>query len=52
MTGVSDNDKEFPDHDFYLGVPGCKYSDLFDAARLKDLADKFYEEVNEKEPVL
>jgi NADPH-dependent glutamate synthase beta subunit-like oxidoreductase/NAD(P)H-flavin reductase len=52
MTAVSDKDKEFSDHDFYLGVPGFKYSDLFDAARLKDLADKFYEEVAEKEPVL
>jgi NADPH-dependent glutamate synthase beta subunit-like oxidoreductase/NAD(P)H-flavin reductase len=52
MTAVSDKDKEFSDHDFYLDVPGFKYSDLFDAARLKDLADKFYEDVAEKEPVL
>lgn len=52
MTGVLDRDREFEDHDFYLGVPGFKYSDLFDAARLKDLTDKFYEEVAEKEPVL
>jgi len=38
--------------DFALGVPGFNYSDLFDAARLKDLADAFYAEVAEKEPVL
>ena len=38
--------------DFALGVPGFNFSDLFDAARLKDLADAFYGEVAEKEPVL
>jgi NADPH-dependent glutamate synthase beta subunit-like oxidoreductase/NAD(P)H-flavin reductase len=38
--------------DFDLGVPGFRFSDLFDAVRLKELADKFYEEVAEKEPVL
>jgi len=52
MTGVSEKDQSFTDHDFYLGVPGFKYSDLFDAVRLRELADKFYEEVAEKEPVL
>ena len=38
--------------DFALGVPGFNYSDLFDAARLKDLAEAFYSEVADKEPVL
>ena len=38
--------------DLELGIHGFRYSDLFDAVRLKDLADKFYSEVAEKEPVL
>lgn len=40
------------DHDFDLGVVGYKYSDLFDPYRLKDLAEKFYSELAEKEPLL
>jgi len=38
--------------DLDLGINGFKYSDLFDAVKLKELADKFYAEVAEKEPVL
>ncbi len=38
--------------DFELGINGFKYSDLFDAVKLKALAEKFYAEVDEKEPVL
>ena len=38
--------------DFDLGINGFKYSDLFDAVKLKALAEKFYAEVDEKEPVL
>lgn len=38
--------------DFDLGINGFKYSDLFDAVKLKSLAEKFYAEVDEKEPVL
>jgi NADPH-dependent glutamate synthase beta subunit-like oxidoreductase len=33
-------------------VPGFCYSDLFDAVRLKELAEIFYDEVAKKEPVL
>jgi len=45
--------KEFwPDNDFELGIEGFRFSDLFDARRLKDLADKFYAEVRDREPVL
>jgi hypothetical protein len=40
------------EHNFDLGINGFSYSDLFDAVRLKELADKFYSEVLEKEPVL
>lgn len=38
--------------DFDLGINGFTYSDLFDAVKLKELAEKFYTDVNEKEPVL
>src|SRR5215204_5446416 len=38
--------------DFDLGIPGFRYSDLFDAGRLAELASTFYAEVGEKEPVL
>jgi NADPH-dependent glutamate synthase beta subunit-like oxidoreductase/NAD(P)H-flavin reductase len=39
-------------HDFDLGVEGFRYSDLFDAARLEELAARFYAEVEAREPVL
>src|SRR4026209_1506047 len=38
--------------DFELGIPGFNYSDLFDAVRLKELADVFYAEIQNSEPVL
>src|SRR5918993_5180553 len=38
--------------DLELGINGYKYSDLFDAMKLKGLAEKFYAEVDEQEPVL
>lgn len=50
MTGISE--KELALYDFDLGVVGFKYSDLFDAVRLKDLAEKFYEELNQENPLL
>ncbi len=40
------------ERDFDLGIVGFRYSDLFDAVKLKELADKFYSELSEKEPVL
>lgn len=39
-------------NDFSLGIAGFNYSDLFDAVKLRELAEKFYAEVLEKEPVL
>ncbi|HKX84717.1 MAG TPA: hypothetical protein VJL58_10895, partial [Pyrinomonadaceae bacterium] len=39
-------------HDFDLGIVGFKYSDLFDAVKLRELAEKFYSGVAETEPVL
>ncbi len=38
--------------DFELGISGFKFSDLFNAHRLRDLADAFYAEVRDREPVL
>src|SRR5687767_12453613 len=38
--------------DFELGIPGFNYSDLYDAIRLRELADVFYDEVKNAEPVL
>src|SRR5512139_39730 len=52
MTAHSETAGTGGGYDFELGLPGFNYSDLFDPARLKELADKFYAEVQEKEPVL
>ncbi|MBK6751064.1 MAG: FAD-dependent oxidoreductase [Acidobacteria bacterium] len=38
--------------DLKLGIDGFSFSDLFDALKLKELAERFYAEVAEKEPVL
>src|SRR5687768_12489798 len=38
--------------DFDLGIVGFKYSDLFDAYKLKELAEKFYDEIKDGDPVL
>src|SRR5688572_19491703 len=35
-----------------LGIEGFKFADLFDAVRLKDLAECFYAEVESHDPVL
>ncbi|MBK9214398.1 MAG: FAD-dependent oxidoreductase [Chloracidobacterium sp.] len=35
-----------------LGIDGFDYADLYDAARLKDLAECFYDEVERDEPIL
>jgi len=51
MTAHSENHAEGT-NDFNLGIAGFKYSDLFDAVKLRELAEKFYAEVLEKEPVL
>src|SRR5438067_2374909 len=45
MTGVAD-------YNFELGIEGFNFADLFDAGRLKDLAEKFYCEVEKREPLL
>ena len=40
------------DFDLELGISGYKYSDLYDAVKLKALAQRFYAELGEREPVL
>ena len=52
MTAIFEKGQISSEHDFNLGIVGFKYSDLYDAVKLKELAEKFYEEVSEKEPVL
>ena len=38
--------------DFDLGIEGFKFSDLFDAVKLKELAETFYAEVKDDDPLL
>lgn len=49
MTGISDDAAV---RDFDLGIKGFRYADLYDAVKLKELAERFYEEVAEHEPEL
>jgi len=39
-------------NDFELGIEGFRFSDLFDAGRLKELAERFYSEVEKDDNVL
>ena len=48
MTAISEKELEFTNHDFDLGIVGFKYSDLFDAIKLRELAEKFYGEIKEE----
>ncbi len=52
MTAFSEKLHTDDPFDFELGIPDFYYSDLFDAEKLKDLAQKFYDEVTDKEPAL
>ncbi len=52
MTGISEKGTDFIRHDFDLGIVGFKYSDLFDAVRLRELAEKFYDELKEENALL
>ena len=42
----------YPITDFDLGIVGFKYSDLYDAQKLKEIAEKFYDDVKDKNPIL
>ncbi|MCU1288866.1 MAG: Glutamate synthase small chain [Acidobacteria bacterium] len=52
MTGTFEKEHLNGNHDFDLGIAGFRYSDLFDAVKLKELADKFYDDLSDKEPAL
>ncbi len=56
MIGTSERENiktyELSNNDFDLGIIGFKYSDLYDAKKLEEIAEKFYAEVEELEPVL
>ncbi|MDQ3088122.1 MAG: pyridine nucleotide-disulfide oxidoreductase, partial [Acidobacteriota bacterium] len=56
MIGISEKENtitsELSNNDFDLGIVGFKYSDLYDAEKLKAIAEKFYAEVEEREPIL
>ncbi|HEX9961841.1 MAG TPA: hypothetical protein VGB00_12960, partial [Pyrinomonadaceae bacterium] len=39
-------------HDFDLGIAGFRYSDLYRAEKLKELAENFYAEIAEENPLL
>ena len=53
MIGISEIENTLTqNHDFELGIPGFHYSDLYDAVRLRELAEKFYAEIEEEDPLL
>lgn len=52
MTGISEKEQFIANYDFDLGVVGFKYSDLFDAVKLKELAEKFYDELKQENPLV
>src|SRR4028118_514900 len=56
MTGTSKNKRAAAsaavDYDFNLGIAGYKYSDLYDAAKLREIAENFYGEVKKENPIL
>ena len=56
MIGTSEKENtkihELSNNDFDLGIVGFKYSDLYDAEKLREIAEKFYAEVEEQEPIL
>lgn len=56
MIGISEKETAFinqtSEYDFDLGIVGFRYSDLFDAVRLKELAEKFYDEVKQENPLV
>ncbi len=56
MIAISERENiltaESLNRDFDLGIVGFKYSDLFDAIKLRELAEKFYGEIKKENPVL
>lgn len=52
MTVISENGAATANQDFDLGVVGFKFSDLFDAVRLGELAEKFYDDLKDENALL
>lgn len=52
MTAISQNGSGLAQSDFDLGVEGFRFSDLFDASKLKELAERFYAEVKDRDQSL
>ncbi len=56
MIGISEKEEisqtEQSNRNFDLGIADFKYSDLFDARKLKEIAEKFYDEVKKENPIL
>src|SRR5664279_2306138 len=52
MTMFSENGSGSGQDDHELGIEGFRFSDLFDAAKLKQLAERFYSEIQPHDAVL
>ncbi len=56
MTGTSVNEpiaaNDSVDYNFNLGIAGYKYSDLYDALKLREIAEKFYDSIKNDNPIL
>jgi hypothetical protein len=52
MTVITGNGHNQWPSNIDLGIEGFKFADLFDAVRLKDLADRFYAEIESHDAVL
>ena len=51
MTGITEREAVTPNFDFELGIDGFRYSDLYDAVKLRELAERFYSELIEEQAV-
>jgi len=51
MTGITEQETAVPAFDFELGIVGFRYSDLYDAVKLRELAERFYSELIEEQAV-
>ncbi len=52
QTIIKENIAANNSYNFKLGIVGYSYSDLYDARKLKEIAEKFYAEIEEADPVL
>ncbi len=53
MIGISEKEQILTEkNNFQLGIIGFYYSDLYDAGKLKELAEKFYEELQQENALL